>query len=51
MRKAWLAISLIGVVFGASSVFAKEQSVAGTWTLTVVSRCAKPREAVNRHTA
>lgn len=35
MRKVWLAIALIGVVLGASNIFAKEKSIGGTWTLTV----------------
>ena len=35
MRKVWLAIALIGVVLCGSSIFAKEKSIGGTWTLTV----------------
>ena len=38
MRKVWLAIALIGVVLCTSSIFAKEKSIAGTWTLTVEQR-------------
>jgi hypothetical protein len=35
MRKIFLTIALIGIVVAASSVFAKEKSIGGTWTLTV----------------
>lgn len=35
MRKVRLAIALISVIVCDSSIFAKEKSIAGTWTLTV----------------
>jgi hypothetical protein len=35
MRKTLLAIAIVGVIPGASAIFAKEKSIAGTWTLTV----------------
>jgi hypothetical protein len=35
MRKTLLAIAIVGMVLGGSTIFAKEKSIAGTWTLTV----------------
>jgi len=35
MRKTLLAIAIVGMIPGASTIFAKGKSIAGTWTLTV----------------
>ena len=35
MRRTLLAIAVVGIVLGGSAIFAKEKSIAGTWTLTV----------------
>ena len=35
MRRTLLATAVVGMVLGGSAIFAKEKSIAGTWTLTV----------------